>query len=276
MPTVLVIDDNVSSIDTVRISVPDWTVLSAYDGINGLDMLKQHHETIDLVLLDLQMPRMDGRTALPQIRRLYPRIPVRLWSAYVSSLDWQLTMELTGRPPIAKPISASALAAEIYQTLGQQPPPPRQEEPSSYQDGEMREQVSREPVKLIICKSDRERTNILKERLKSAELDAAFLLVPLNTVHFFKQEDNVLVVVAFYDDFQSVLSLNIPIMCFCGDMVTGIHARDQFEEFQAASGQQMPVAIIVDEPEHHDDALRQIRFGLQELLAGRSVLPDRI
>jgi CheY-like chemotaxis protein len=274
MPTVLVIDDTDAAIETARKSVPDWTVLSAYDGINGLDMLKQHHETIDVVLLDLQMPRMDGRTALPQIRALYPRIPVRLWSAFVSSPDWQLTMELTGRPPIAKPISPSALAAEIYQTLGQQAPP-RQEELSPHQDGEMREQALSVPVKLIICKSDRERTNILKERLRAAELDAVFLLVPLNTVHFFKQEeDDVLVVVVFYDDFQSVLPLNTPIMCVCGDMVTAIQARDQFEEFKAASGQQTPVAIIVDEPEHPDDVLSRMQFALQELLAGRSVLPE--
>lgn len=117
MPTILVIDDEKSTVDLVRQSVPDWTVLSAGDGIDGLDMLRERHETIELVLLDVQMPRMDGKTVLVQIHTLYPHIPVRIFSAPVDSVASVLAIDLTGKPVLLKPISPQDLADEIQSTL---------------------------------------------------------------------------------------------------------------------------------------------------------------
>lgn len=209
MPTILVIDDMEAIVDTVRQSVPDWTVLSACDGVDGLEMLKQHYKTIDLILLDVQMPRMDGREALPRIRALYPHIPVRLWSGSVDSTDKRLALELTGRPLVEKPIRRSELTVEIYQTLGLEVPPPRPEEPLPRQAAEMPGRPLSKPV-LIICKSDRERADILIMRLKSAKLGAGLIQSPLHAIRMFTQQPDFSVVVAFYDDFQDILPLNRP------------------------------------------------------------------
>ncbi|MCB1046321.1 MAG: chemotaxis response regulator protein-glutamate methylesterase [Calditrichaeota bacterium] len=51
---------------------------AAPDGQSALDMLAR--ELPDLVTLDVEMPRMDGLTALKEIRRLYPRLPVIMFS----------------------------------------------------------------------------------------------------------------------------------------------------------------------------------------------------
>ena len=57
-----------------------YQVISALDGISGLEKFKQ--EEPDLVILDIQMPGMNGVEVLRQMKMLKPSIPVILSSAY--------------------------------------------------------------------------------------------------------------------------------------------------------------------------------------------------
>lgn len=55
----------------------------AEDGQEALDVLGKNYSEIDLVLLDLNMPRMDGYEFLKEFRDIpqYSQIPVIIWSA---------------------------------------------------------------------------------------------------------------------------------------------------------------------------------------------------
>jgi CheY-like chemotaxis protein len=67
--TILVVDDDADTVETMReiLEEEGHTVLSA---MNGKEALKRVHETKpDLVLLDLEMPEMDGRSFLDLLRR---------------------------------------------------------------------------------------------------------------------------------------------------------------------------------------------------------------
>ena len=61
MPTILAVDDEPSIVRLVTATLEKrgYTVIPAYDGEEALAKLKNHH--IDLVLLDIMMPHIDGR-----------------------------------------------------------------------------------------------------------------------------------------------------------------------------------------------------------------------
>jgi CheY-like chemotaxis protein len=67
--TVLVVDDDPDTVDTMReiLEEEGHTVLSAKNGLEGLEMALR--SVPDLVLLDLEMPVMDGRAFLDAMRK---------------------------------------------------------------------------------------------------------------------------------------------------------------------------------------------------------------
>lgn len=68
--TVLVVDDDPDTVETMRdiLEEEGHVVLSAKNGREGLDLAERY--VPDLVLLDLEMPVMDGRAFLDAVRRL--------------------------------------------------------------------------------------------------------------------------------------------------------------------------------------------------------------
>lgn len=82
--TVLLVDDE----EALREAVGDllvhmgYHVIYAVDGRDGVDKFAAHLGTIDLVLMDLTMPRLDGQEAFQEIRRLDPGVKVVLVSGY--------------------------------------------------------------------------------------------------------------------------------------------------------------------------------------------------
>ncbi len=69
----LVVDDNISLVNMIRSYAEKSNKLEvkyeAYDGEKGLEMLINHHDDIDVVLLDLVMPNKDGIYFLDEIKR---------------------------------------------------------------------------------------------------------------------------------------------------------------------------------------------------------------
>jgi two-component system, cell cycle sensor histidine kinase and response regulator CckA len=59
-----------------------FAVLAAKDGVEGVEMFREHQGQIRLVLCDLSMPRMDGWGTLAALRKIRPSIPVILASGY--------------------------------------------------------------------------------------------------------------------------------------------------------------------------------------------------
>ncbi|MBI4581873.1 MAG: PAS domain S-box protein [Planctomycetes bacterium] len=82
--TILVVDDEQSVRTVVKVILEDsgFAVLTAEDGERGLELFRAHAEEIQAVLLDVTMPRMDGRETLRQIRGIRPDTRVLLSSGY--------------------------------------------------------------------------------------------------------------------------------------------------------------------------------------------------
>ena len=82
--TVLVIDDEAEVLASAQATMEKLgcRVLTAGDGIEGLSIYQEAHESINLVLLDMTMPRMNGMETLAKLREIEPRIPVIICSGY--------------------------------------------------------------------------------------------------------------------------------------------------------------------------------------------------
>ncbi len=82
MRKILLVDDEESIQIVYREEFEDegYQVISALDGTSGLEKFKE--EEPDLVILDIQMPGMNGVEVLRQMKMLRPSVPVVLSSAY--------------------------------------------------------------------------------------------------------------------------------------------------------------------------------------------------
>jgi PAS domain S-box-containing protein len=82
--TVLVVDDDdvVRSLTQQMLEEAGFTVLAASDGRQALDLFRQSQDAIDVVLLDMTMPHMDGETTFTRLRHIRDDVPVIISSGY--------------------------------------------------------------------------------------------------------------------------------------------------------------------------------------------------
>jgi CheY-like chemotaxis protein len=82
-PTLLVVDDEYIThrIVNVILSGKDYTILSAYNGVEAIEQLERHQ--VDMVLTDVNMPLMDGLELISRLRsdERFQDLPVVIISA---------------------------------------------------------------------------------------------------------------------------------------------------------------------------------------------------
>jgi PAS domain S-box-containing protein len=117
--TVLVVDDE----PVVRMTVSRYAermglqAMTAADGPEAIRVFSECGDTIDLVLLDMTMPGMDGRETLVELRSIRPDVPVLLSSGYSEeeALSAFENIQLAGF--LQKPYSIDELASTLRRTL---------------------------------------------------------------------------------------------------------------------------------------------------------------
>jgi signal transduction histidine kinase/ActR/RegA family two-component response regulator len=82
--TILVIEDEAAVRDVVVdiLTMADWHVLQAADGATGIEVFAQHIANISLVMLDMQMPGLNGAETFVELVALRPDIPILISSGY--------------------------------------------------------------------------------------------------------------------------------------------------------------------------------------------------
>lgn len=86
--TVLIVDDDpdVLEISQEFLVRAGFRVLTADGGARALELFREWGEKIDVVVLDLSMPGLDGRETLLEIRKLRPNLPVVVASGFGESV----------------------------------------------------------------------------------------------------------------------------------------------------------------------------------------------
>ncbi len=109
--TVLVVDDEPILRDLARIALErgGFRVLEARDGQEAVELFQAGQETVDLILLDLTMPRMDGAEAFRQIRSLAPEVRVLVTSGYTQAESLDLLADLPPDGFLQKPFRVQQL-----------------------------------------------------------------------------------------------------------------------------------------------------------------------
>lgn len=122
---VLVVEDDAAIrrglCDSVRFA--GYAVQEAPDGKAGLDAALTGE--VDLVLLDILMPKMDGLTVLKEIRRSKPALPVILLTAKGEEADRVRGLRDGADDYVVKPFSAAELLARIEAVLRRTPERPQ-------------------------------------------------------------------------------------------------------------------------------------------------------
>ena len=113
---ILVVDDDRDIVQTTKIQLEKegYEVLCAYDGMEALDVLTR--ETVQLLLIDIMMPKLDGFSAIMKIREK-KNLPIIVMSAKSEDTDKILGLSIGADDYISKPFNAKELVARVKSQL---------------------------------------------------------------------------------------------------------------------------------------------------------------
>ena len=114
--TVLICDDNETVHQTLQLYLEEagFQVLSAYDGVSSLEMVQQN--SVDLVILDIMMPKLFGTDVCRQIRK-NSDVPIIILSAKVDESDRIVGLELGADDYVTKPFSPKEVVTRVKTIL---------------------------------------------------------------------------------------------------------------------------------------------------------------
>ncbi len=113
--SILIVDDEETIRETAAMMLEDmgYKTLTAEDGLEGVEVYRQHQREITVVLLDMTMPRLDGKGCFRELRRVNKDVKVILSSGYN---EQEATSHFSGKGLagfIQKPYHPDALAKAI-------------------------------------------------------------------------------------------------------------------------------------------------------------------
>ena len=114
--TILVCDDDREIVDAIEIylSQEGYRILKAYDGVQAVEMLEQ--EDVQLLLIDIMMPKRDGLRATLKIREK-SSIPIIILSAKSEDADKILGLNIGADDYVTKPFNPLELVARVKSQL---------------------------------------------------------------------------------------------------------------------------------------------------------------
>lgn len=114
---ILVAEDNLINMLIAKRMLQGWNV-SLTTAVNGMEALKSLEDDAEynLILMDLEMPLMDGYTAVREIKKLYPSIPVLAYTAALIDQEMYVNLKQTGFvDAVLKPCRPIELFSKIRQ-----------------------------------------------------------------------------------------------------------------------------------------------------------------
>ena len=114
--TILVVDDNKEIVYSISelLKYEGYEVMKAYDGLEALKLASENK--IDLIILDVMMPKMNGLSALMKVRE-YSKTPVIMLSAKTEESDIVSGLMLGADDYIEKPYKPAELLARVKAQL---------------------------------------------------------------------------------------------------------------------------------------------------------------
>ena len=116
MYNILVCDDDREIVEAIEIylSKEGYNVIKAYDGLEAIEILKK--EDVQLLLIDVMMPKLDGLRATLKIREK-SGIPIIILSAKSEDSDKVIGLDVGADDYITKPFNPLELIARVKSQL---------------------------------------------------------------------------------------------------------------------------------------------------------------
>ena len=121
---ILVVDDEKLLVKGLKFNLEQegYQVITAFDGEEAVRLA--HDESIDIILLDLMLPKIDGFTACRTIRT-FSNVPIIMLTAKSEDVDKILGLEYGADDYITKPFNVREVEARIKAILRRVTPEPK-------------------------------------------------------------------------------------------------------------------------------------------------------
>jgi len=118
---ILIVEDNPQNMRLMEMifSAKNYVLLKASDGEEALELARKEHP--DLIIMDMQLPRMSGLEVTRRLRQLpaFSETPIIAITAYAMKGDREKALNAGCDAYLSKPINARELPKVIAQFLGQ-------------------------------------------------------------------------------------------------------------------------------------------------------------
>jgi PAS domain S-box-containing protein len=117
--TILIAEDNAElrNLNKMLLSMAGYTVIDAVDGEDALRRFSEHKDEIDLLLLDVVMPKKNGQEVYDEIKKVNPHIKVLFTSGYTGEVIIDKGVHDKTVNFIKKPLSSHDLLNKIWEVL---------------------------------------------------------------------------------------------------------------------------------------------------------------
>jgi CheY-like chemotaxis protein len=117
---ILLVDDEETIIEvcTMMLQRLGYHVLEATDGQRALDIFEKKKNAIDLVLLDMRMPGMNGATVYNRLIQIQPNVKVILFSGFFENQHIRKILKNENVDLIQKPVRLKQMSQKLENMLG--------------------------------------------------------------------------------------------------------------------------------------------------------------
>jgi two-component system, cell cycle sensor histidine kinase and response regulator CckA len=117
--TVLVVDDEELVREMARdmLTHMGYEVVLCTNGAEAVEYFQTHHDNIDLVILDMIMPRMGGLQCYTALRKINPELRALISSGYALNDDVRMMLREGAKGFIQKPFEMQSLAKNVREAL---------------------------------------------------------------------------------------------------------------------------------------------------------------
>jgi CheY-like chemotaxis protein len=117
--TVLLVDDEelVRNVGSTMLETLGYRVITARDGLEGVELFRAREEEIDLVILDMAMPRMGGRDCFLELKKIRPGVRAVLSTGYALDEVTQRVLDEGMVGFVQKPYVLDHLAAALSKAV---------------------------------------------------------------------------------------------------------------------------------------------------------------
>ncbi|HEY6871580.1 MAG TPA: PAS domain S-box protein [Geobacteraceae bacterium] len=117
--TLLVVEDNqeVRQLNKALLETYGYRVIEAIDGQDAVERFAEQKDDVDLVIMDVVMPKMNGKEAYAEMARMRPGVKVLFTSGYTPDVVQKKGIPMGGSNFISKPPTPQALLGQIRKIL---------------------------------------------------------------------------------------------------------------------------------------------------------------